>query len=37
MGESYEDEVGFCKLVKFEEIEKYDFVLMLGCYVGVIE
>jgi type I restriction enzyme M protein len=33
-GEGYEDEPGFCKSVAFEEIQKHDFVLTPGRYVG---
>ena len=34
-GEGYEDIKGFCKSVTFEEIEKHDFVLTPGRYVGI--
>jgi type I restriction enzyme M protein len=33
-GEGYEDEPGFCKSVAFAEIQKHDFVLTPGRYVG---
>ena len=32
--EKYKDSIGFCKSVKKEEIEKKDFVLIPGDYVG---
>ena len=35
--EDYEDVAGFCYKAKFEEIEKYDFVLTPGRYVGAPE
>ena len=34
-GEGYEDIKGFCKSAKLEEIEKHDFVLTPGRYVGI--
>ena len=34
---SYEDIPGFCKSVKLEEIQKYDYVLTPGRYVGAEE
>jgi len=33
----YEDEAGFCKSVKLEEIEKQKFILTPGRYVGIEE
>jgi type I restriction enzyme M protein len=36
-GEDYEDVAGFCKSAKLEEIEKHDFVLTPGRYVGAAE
>lgn len=33
----YEDVAGFCRSVKIEEIEKHDFVLTPGRYVGAAE
>ncbi len=33
-GENYEDEAGFCKSAEFEELQKHDFVLTPGRYVG---
>lgn len=36
-GKGYEDEAGFCASVKFEDIEKHDFVLTPGRYVGAVE
>ena len=33
----YEDELGYCKAVKIEDIEKNSFVLTPGIYVGVKE
>ena len=33
-GDEYADEPGFCKTVGFEEIQKYDFALTPGRYVG---
>jgi type I restriction enzyme M protein len=33
-GEGYEDIPGFCKSVSYHEIEKHDFVLTPGRYVG---
>jgi type I restriction enzyme M protein len=32
--EGYEDEAGFCKSAKLEELQKHDFVLTPGRYVG---
>jgi len=34
MGKRYEDEDGFCKSAKLEEIIKHDFILTPGRYVG---
>lgn len=36
-GEGYEDVAGFCKAASLEEIEKHDFVLTPGRYVGAEE
>ena len=36
-GNSYEDQAGFCKTVTITEIEKNDFVLTPGRYVGLEE
>jgi type I restriction enzyme M protein len=36
-GENFEDEAGYCKSVKLAEIEKHDFVLTPGRYVGAAE
>ncbi|MEK3795571.1 class I SAM-dependent DNA methyltransferase [Paenibacillus sp. FSL R7-0204] len=36
-GEGYQDEVGFCKSASLEEIQKHDYVLTPGRYVGVKE
>lgn len=36
-GNSYEDQAGFCKAVTITEIEKNDFVLTPGRYVGLEE
>nr|WP_306174708.1 type I restriction-modification system subunit M [Alteromonas stellipolaris] len=36
-GENYEDVAGFCKSAKLDEIEKHDFVLTPGRYVGAAE
>jgi len=36
-GISYEDQPGFCKAVSSDEIEKHDFVLTPGRYVGAAE
>ncbi len=36
-GSGYEDEPGFCYSAKLEEIEKHDFVLTPGRYVGAPE
>ena len=33
----YEDVAGFCKSVKLEEIQKHDFILTPGRYVGTAE
>ena len=35
--ETYTDIPGFCRAVKLEEIQKRDFVLTPGCYVGAEE
>jgi len=35
-GDEYADEPGFCKSVAFEEIQKHDFVLTPGRYVGAL-
>lgn len=34
-GENYEDVAGYCAAVDFQQIEKHDFVLTPGRYVGV--
>jgi type I restriction enzyme M protein len=34
-GENYKDEKGFCKSAKLPDIEKYNFVLTPGRYVGI--
>ena len=34
IGEGYEDVAGFCKSVKLEELQKHDYVLTPGRYVG---
>lgn len=36
-GENFEDKAGYCKSVKLAEIEKHDFVLTPGRYVGAAE
>ena len=36
-GVTYEDQAGFCKSATIEEIEKHDFVLTPGRYVGATE
>ena len=36
-GEGYEDVAGFCKSAKFEELQKHDYVLTPGRYVGAAE
>ena len=36
-GEGYEDVAGFCASVSFEQIEKHDFILTPGRYVGAAE
>ncbi|WP_163937578.1 class I SAM-dependent DNA methyltransferase [Paraferrimonas sp. SM1919] len=36
-GVSYEDEAGFCKAAKLEDIAKHDYVLTPGRYVGAAE
>jgi type I restriction enzyme M protein len=36
MGEGYEDEAGFCASVDLKGIEKHDFVLTPGRYVGAV-
>ena len=36
-GVEYQDEAGFCRTVKLEEIQKHDFVLTPGRYVGAAE
>ena len=33
-GQNYDDEAGFCKSAKLSELEKHDFVLTPGRYVG---
>jgi type I restriction enzyme M protein len=33
-GEGYEDEAGFCKAAKREQLQKHDYVLTPGRYVG---
>ena len=35
--ENYEDQKGFCKSAKFEEIEKHGFVLTPGRYAGITD
>lgn len=35
--DGYEDEVGFCKSASLEEIQKHDYMLTPGRYVGVKE
>jgi len=37
MGEAYEDAAGFCKSAKLEELQKHDYVLTPGRYVGATE
>ena len=37
MGQDYEDVAGFCASVKLEEIQKHDYVLTPGRYVGAAE
>lgn len=34
---NYEDQKGFCKSAKFEEIEKHDFILTPWRYVGITD
>jgi type I restriction enzyme M protein len=36
-GEGYEDEAGFCKSVALAEIQKHDYVLTPGRYVGAAD
>lgn len=36
-GETYEDQAGYCKAASLEEIQKHDFVLTPGRYVGAQE
>lgn len=36
-GEGYQDEKGFCKSAGMDEIEKHDFVLTPGRYVGIAD
>lgn len=36
-GVTYEDQAGFCKSAKLEEIKKHDFVLTPGRYVGAAD
>lgn len=36
MGENYEDEAGFVKSAKLEELQKHDYVLTPGRYVGTV-
>jgi len=36
-GLKYKDELGFCKSTKLEEIEKHNFILTPGRYVGIPE
>jgi type I restriction enzyme M protein len=36
VGEDYEDVAGFCKSVELAELEKHDFVLTPGRYVGAV-
>ena len=36
-GEKYEDEKGFCKSAKLDEIKKHGYILTPGRYVGVKE
>lgn len=36
-GQDYEDVAGFCKVATIEDIEKNDFVLTPGRYVGTVE
>lgn len=36
-GKDYQDEAGFCYSAKLEEMEKHDFVLTPGRYVGAVE
>jgi len=35
--EKYEDKAGFCKSAKLEEIEKHNFILTPGRYIGIEE
>jgi len=36
-GENYEDEAGYCKSAELSDVEKHDFVLTPGRYVGAAE
>jgi type I restriction enzyme M protein len=36
-GGKYKDEPGFCKSAKLEEVEKHNFILTPGRYVGIQE
>jgi type I restriction enzyme M protein len=35
-GANYKDETGFCKSVKLADIQKHDYVLTPGRYVGAV-
>lgn len=37
MGQNYEDVAGFCASVKLEDIQKHDYILTPGRYVGAAE